>query len=130
MTEKRANYNIDRTETEEDVTVEDLLKAIIQEMIAHPETPAWTHSILTTTAEEDHTYRLSHLREDVRLLIRIMNGRDDDAIALWIGEDIIPGWMRYALATYLAAEGRFARGRVVADAETVEEILTIRCGFE
>ena len=25
-----------------------------------------------------------------------MNGRDDEAIALWIGEDIIPGWIRYA----------------------------------
>ena len=130
MTEERANYNIDYTDAEEDMTVEDLLKAIIQEMITDPETPAWTHPVLNATAEEDHTYRLSHLREDVRLLIRILEGRTGDAIALWIGEDIIPGWMRYALATYLAAEGRFARGRVVADAETVEEILTIRCGYE
>ena len=130
MSEERANYNIGHTAAEEDMTAEDLLKAMIQEMIAQPETPAWTHSILIATTEEDHTYRLSHLREDIRLLIRIMDGRDYDVIALWIGEDVIPGWMRYALATYVAAEGRFARGRVVADAETVEEILTIRCGFE
>ena len=130
MTEERANYNIDHTETEEDMTVENLLKAIIQEMITDPETPAWTHPVLIAVAAEDHTYRLSHLRVDVRLLIRILEGRDDEAIALWIGEDIIPGWMRYALATYLAAEGRFARNRVIADAETVEELLIIRCRYE
>ena len=98
-------------------------------MITDPETPALTHSVLIAAAEEDQNYRLSHLREDVRLLIRILEGRDDEAIALWIGEDIIPGWMRYALATYLAAEGRFARNRVIADTETVEELLIIRCGM-
>ena len=32
MTEESANYNIDYTEAEEDMTVEDLLKAIIQEI--------------------------------------------------------------------------------------------------
>ena len=69
MSEERANYNIDHTGAKEDMTAADLLKAMIQEMIAQPETPAWTHSILTTTAEEDHTYRLSYLRDDVRLLI-------------------------------------------------------------
>ena len=55
MSEERANYNIGHTGAEEDVTVEDLLKAMTQEMIAHPKTPAWTHSTLITTAEEDHT---------------------------------------------------------------------------
>ena len=48
-------------------------------MIADPDTPAWTHPILIAAAEEDHTYQLPHLREDVRLLMRIMEGRDDDA---------------------------------------------------
>ena len=40
MSEERANYNIDYTGVEEDMTAEDLLKAMIQEMIAQPETPA------------------------------------------------------------------------------------------
>ena len=130
MSEERANYNIDHTDFEEELTAEDLLKAMIQEMIAHSDTPAWTHSVLIAAAEEGHTYRLSHLREDVRLLIRIIDGGDDDSIALWIREDVIPGWMPHALATYLAAESRFARGRAIADAETVEEILTIKCGYD
>lgn len=59
-----------------------------------------------------------------------MDEGDYDAIALWIGEDIIPGWMRHPLATYLAPESQFARGRVIADALTVEDLLTIQCGFE
>ena len=111
------------------MTAEDFLETRIQEMVADSDTPTWTRPVLMKTAQEDHTYRLSHLRDDVRLLIRIVE-EDDDGIALLIGDDVIPGWMRHALATYMAAEGPFARGRVVADAERVERLLTIRCGFE
>ena len=129
MSEERANYYTDPAEAEEDMTAEDPFETMIQEMVTDPDTPAWTRPVLMRTAQEDHTYRPSSLRDDVRLFIRIVEG-DDDAIALWIGDDVIPSWIRHALATYMAAEGPFARGRVVADAERVKRILTIRCGFE
>ena len=90
MTEERANYNIDYTEAEEDMTVEDLLKAIIQEMITDPETPAWTHPVLIATAEEDRTYQLSHLREDVRLIIWILEGETTTRLPCGSGRTSFP----------------------------------------
>ena len=90
MSEECANYIIVHTGTEEDMTVEDLLKAMIQEMITDPETPAWTHPVLIATAEEDHTYQLSHLREDVRLLIRILEGETTKRLPCGSGRTSFP----------------------------------------
>ena len=81
MSEERASYNIEYTDAEEETTAEELLRAAIQEMIVDHDTRAWAHPVLIAAAEEDHTYPLTHLREDVRLLMRIIEGRDDEASA-------------------------------------------------
>ena len=130
MSEERGEYIVDGSESEDDGKSVRVVNDVILKTISHPATPPWTHRILTETAKAESTYPLVHLREDVRLLLRIMEGGNHEKVELWIGEDLIPGWMRLVLATFLEEESRFARQRMIADAEVVEDIITIKCGFD
>ena len=70
-----------------------------------------------------------HLREDTRLLIRIMEGGDNFEAERWIREDGIPDWMRHVLATFLRAEDRFALANVIGEVKVVEDYITTGCSF-
>ena len=130
MREGRADYNRDGVDVVDDLAAEELMQYEIRRVLAHPNTPYWTQTVLTAVAEHVKTYHLVHLRAEVRLLIRIMEGRNARLITEWAKDDVIPTWMRHALAMYLAADGRLARAHVMADAGTLEEILTDWCGFK
>ena len=59
-----------------------------------------------------------------------MEGGNFDEIELWLTGDVIPGWMRLALALFQEADSRFARALMVADAKVLEEVITMKCGFD
>ena len=114
--------------TEEDA--ERIIEDMISAMIDHETTPRWTHPVLEQVQDADHTYPLVHLREDVRLLIRIMEGGNEKEIVLWLRDRVIPEWMQSSLALFKVADNRFDRQRYISQAEVLEDILTIKCGFD
>jgi len=103
---------------------------MISAMIDHEETPPWTHPVLEQARDADHTYPLVHIRADVRLLIRIMEGGTEEEIVLWLRDRAIPEWMQSSLALFKVQDNRFERQRLISQAEVLEDILTIKCGFD
>ena len=83
MTNGNMPDKIRRTEpTKEEA--EHIVEQMLNDLIAHKKTPMWTHPVLEQTRDAGHTYPLVHLREDVRLLIRIMergNEEEDRTLA-------------------------------------------------
>jgi len=130
MSEERGEYIVDGSGAEGEWLEHGTVMRMITKLIDDPGTPSWTQPVLRSTAEADHTYPLVHLREDVRLLVRIMEGDNPDEIELWLAEDVIPGWMRLALALFQEADSRFARAQFISEAEVLEEVITIKCGFD
>ena len=47
-----------------------------------------------------------------------------------VGRGRDPGWMRLALALFQEAEGRFDRARIISEADVLEEVITVKCGFD
>ena len=130
MSEERREYIVDGSGAEGERIGHGTVESMIMKLIDDPGTPAWTQPVLRSTAEADHTYALVHLREDVRLLVRIMEGGNADEIELWLAEDVIPGWMRLALALFQEAESRFDYARIISEADVLEEVITVKCGFD
>ena len=120
------NRPTEPTEEEAKRIVADMISA----MIEHEKTPLWTHPVLEQARDADHTYPLVHLRADVRLLIRIMEGGNEEEIVLWLRDRVIPEWMQSSLALFRVADSRFDRQRYISQAEVLEDILTIKCGFD
>ena len=114
-------------------TAEDAKRMVadmINDLIDHKETPVWTHPVLEQARDADHTYSLFHLREDVRLIIRIMEGGNEKEIVLWLRDRATPAWMQSSLALFKVADSRFERQGIISQAEVLEDILTIKCGFD
>ena len=130
MSEERGEYILDGSGAEGEWVEHGTVMNSIMKLIDDPGTPRWTQPVLRLTADQDHTYPLVHLREDVRLLLRIMEGGNFDEIELWLTGDVIPGWMRLALALFQEADSRFARARLISEADVLEEVITMKCGFD
>ena len=113
-----------------EIAIEDMVNEEIKALLEHPVTPQWIHPLLVQVAEEGHTYRLAHIRQNVQLLIRIMEDSTPAEMTLWIEDEVLPDWMREGVAMYRVEQTRIAKKRVLSDIEAVEELLDMKCGFE
>ena len=96
------------------------------------ETPGWTMPILAQIADQDaRTYDLYLLRATVRLVKKIMAETGPEDIELWARDDEqLPDWARVALRRFLSEGRGFGKPRLIAECDTLINLISARLGFD
>ncbi len=95
-------------------------------------TPAWAFPVLEQIADPDILTRdLNTLRADIRLTRTIMKQTGPADIQEWMeDEEQLPPWARAALHRFLVNAEGFEKNRLIAELDTLENLVTSRLGFD